>query len=87
MQGPLGHRPPAVIIDLDQPAGTAANLTPDVCVVGGGAVGITLATALARAGADVLLLEGGGAGLESDSQALQAGESIGQPFQNIGVGR
>lgn len=76
-----------MIIDLDQPAGAAAGLTPDVCVVGGGAVGITLAAALARAGADVLLLEGGGVGLESDSQALQAGESIGQPFQNIGVGR
>ncbi len=76
-----------MIVDLDKQTGPAANLTPDVCIVGGGALGITLATALARAGADVLLLEGGGAGLEPDSQALQAGESIGQPFQNIGVGR
>ena len=38
-----------MIVDLDQPAGVAASLTPDVCVVGGGAVGITLAAALARA--------------------------------------
>ena len=76
-----------MIFDLDQQASAAFSLTPDICVIGGGAVGITLACVLARAGADVLLLEGGGAGLEADSQALQAGDSIGQPFQNIGVGR
>jgi glycine/D-amino acid oxidase-like deaminating enzyme len=76
-----------VIIDLDKSGSTSSELTPDVCVIRGGTVGITLATALDRAGADVLLLEGGGAGLEPDSQALQAGESIGQPFQNIDVGR
>ena len=74
-----------MILDLD--AGSSTSLTPDVCVVGAGAVGITMATALARAGADVMLVEGGGVGLEADIQALQQGQSIGQPFQNIGVGR
>ncbi len=76
-----------MILDLDLDAGGNPSLTPDVCVVGAGALGITMATALARAGADVMLIEGGGVGLEADSQALQQGQSIGQPFQNIGVGR
>ena len=64
-----------------------SSLSADVCVVGSGAVGLSLAVALARDGADVLVLEGGGATLEATSQDLQQGESIGHPFHNIGVGR
>ncbi len=75
-----------LIFDLDR-QGTSNDLTPDVCVVGAGAVGVTLAVSLARSGADVVLLEGGGVGLEHDIQALQEGESVGHPFQNIAVGR
>lgn len=42
----------------------------DVCIVGAGAAGITLATALAAAGTDVVLLESGGLAPEAPTQAL-----------------
>lgn len=74
------------INDLNQP-GLPGTLQAEVCVVGGGAVGIAMAVQLARSGVDVMLLEGGGATLETRSQALHKGKSIGHPFPNIGVGR
>jgi choline dehydrogenase-like flavoprotein len=75
-----------VIVDLDKTqAGSALNA--QVCVVGAGAVGLALAVELAKAGVDVLVLEGGGASMEKGSQALQQGESVGHPFANIEVGR
>ncbi|WP_428425511.1 GMC family oxidoreductase [Methylibium sp.] len=75
-----------MITDFDSDA-AASSLNCDVCVVGGGAVGLALAVTLADAGVDVLVLEGGGQTLESRSQALQRGESVGHPFPNIDVGR
>ena len=75
-----------MIIDLEKYDGDA-ELTAQVCVVGAGAVGIPLAVALANAGQDVVLLEGGGESFETSSQNLQRGESVGHPFQNIEVGR
>jgi len=75
-----------MIFDLDTP-GSGSPAPADVCIVGGGAVGLLLAHTLSQQGADVLLLEGGGPRLEADSQALQQGESVGHPFANIGVGR
>jgi choline dehydrogenase-like flavoprotein len=75
-----------MIIDLDH-ADVDSQIRCEVCVVGGGAVGLALAVTLAEKGVDVLVLEGGGATLESKSHALQRGESIGHPFANIDVGR
>jgi choline dehydrogenase-like flavoprotein len=60
------------------PAGTA--LTADVCVIGAGAAGITLARALAGAGRTVLLLESGGFELDDATQALYKGTSVGIPI-------
>jgi len=48
-------------------------LRPDVCVVGAGAAGITVARSLASAGVDVLLLEGGEAEPTERSQSLYTG--------------
>jgi choline dehydrogenase-like flavoprotein len=42
----------------------------DVCVIGSGPVGITLALELERLGRSVLLLESGGEGAEAEAQAL-----------------
>lgn len=53
------------------------NLSADVCVVGGGAAGITLAIALAERGISVLLLEGGGLTPDPMTQQLYAGERRG----------
>lgn len=49
------------------------TLTADVCIVGGGAVGISLALALLEAGVDVLLLESGNDTQDTATQDLYAG--------------
>lgn len=51
----------------------------DVCVVGGGAVGLAVAVQLSRMGKRVILLEGGGVGLEERSQALHRVITAGHP--------
>ncbi|HEY0292763.1 MAG TPA: FAD-binding protein, partial [Hansschlegelia sp.] len=62
---------------------TPAELTGDVCVVGTGPAGITLALELSKKGRSVVLLEGGGASYEADSQSLYRGSVIGH--DNIDV--
>lgn len=49
------------------------HLTTDICVVGAGAAGITLAHELNRSGRDVLLLETGGFDLNHELQELNKG--------------
>ena len=51
-----------------------ARLECDLCIVGAGAAGITLALQFARSGLRVLLLEGGGMTAHPDTQALYAGD-------------
>jgi choline dehydrogenase-like flavoprotein len=53
----------------------------DVCLVGSGPAGITLATELDARGLSVLLLEAGGAQVDPDSQAMLQAEVVGPlPF-------
>lgn len=75
-----------MIIDFEETSSTD-SLSADVCIVGAGAVGIAMAVALDARGIDVLLVEGGGTTLEKRSQDLHQGESVGHPFESIGVGR
>ena len=56
-------------------AGT--SLETDLCIVGAGAAGITLAWSLRDAGFRVLLLESGGLELEDATQELYKGENRG----------
>lgn len=49
------------------------TLLADVCIVGAGAAGIAMALEFAGTGTEVLLLEAGGRGEESETQALYAG--------------
>jgi len=51
-----------------------ACLRADVCVVGGGAAGISLALALSGQGLSIILLESGRMGEDAATQALYAGE-------------
>ncbi|MBU1213085.1 MAG: GMC family oxidoreductase [Alphaproteobacteria bacterium] len=75
-----------MLIDLQAPDAPRL-IDADICIVGGGAVGLSMAVRLARAGHDVVVLEGGGKSLESASQALHKGASTGRRFDNIDVGR
>ena len=63
------------------PAGTA--LRGDVCVIGAGPAGLTLATALAERGVDVLLLESGGVRVEGDVQTLNEGAVVGDAYAGL----
>ena len=56
------------------------RLTADVCIVGAGPAGITLARTLAKQGHAVCLLESGGEDFEHDTQSLYAGDSVGMTY-------
>jgi choline dehydrogenase-like flavoprotein len=56
-----------------------STLACDVCIVGGGPAGITMALELARAQLDVLLLESGGLEPAAATQNLNEGELRGAP--------
>lgn len=75
-----------MIIDLQEPD-APATINAQICIVGGGAVGLTMAVRLARSGHDVVVLEGGGRSLEQASQALHKGVCVGRRFDNLEVGR
>jgi choline dehydrogenase-like flavoprotein len=57
------------------------RLDTEICVVGAGAAGITLALRLAAAGREVLLVEAGGMEPDAETQALHDVESIGYPLR------
>jgi choline dehydrogenase-like flavoprotein len=61
-----------MILDANTIPG-GATLEADVCIVGAGAAGISLALALQEAGVDVLLLESGGDATDVPTQALYGG--------------
>ena len=52
----------------------------DVCVIGSGPAGLTLARSLAAKGHHVALLEGGGSDITWDSEELYEGDSVGSPY-------
>jgi choline dehydrogenase-like flavoprotein len=54
-----------------------AELSADVCIVGAGAAGITIARALRGSGLDVLVIEGGGLEEDEQIQALYEGAMVG----------
>jgi choline dehydrogenase-like flavoprotein len=63
------------------------TLTTDVCIVGAGAAGMTLALQLAAAGVDVLLLESGGESIEAETQGLYAAEQAGTRYFDLSACR
>jgi choline dehydrogenase-like flavoprotein len=56
-----------------------ALVEADICIVGGGAAGLTLAQQLARSSLSICLLESGGEAVEPDIQSLYDMESSGYP--------
>lgn len=61
--------------------------TYDVCILGSGAAGITLAVRLGRAGKRVALCEGGGLDYEDASQNVYAGSTVGDPYFDLDIAR
>jgi choline dehydrogenase-like flavoprotein len=74
--------------DVETPEGRAAfDRRFDVCVIGAGPAGITLARRLASHGLTVALMEAGGLEFSEESQAVFAGESVGLTFPDLEVAR
>jgi choline dehydrogenase-like flavoprotein len=65
-----------VLIDSRQ-LESGAGIACDVCVIGGGAAGITLAHALRGAGRQIAILESGGLEADPDTEALSSGRGLG----------
>ncbi len=71
-----------MLIDLRQEPDAAA-IPGDVCVIGAGAAGVTLARRLTQAGHEVILLESGGLDFEQATQELNRGANIGMPYYDL----
>ena len=65
--------------DLDD----VSVLEADVCIVGAGAAGISLARELARLGRSVCLLEGGDFDFDAETQALYKGDNTGFEYYEL----
>jgi choline dehydrogenase-like flavoprotein len=70
-----------LLVDRPEPG------TFDICIVGAGAAGVVLAVELVRMGRRVLLLEGGGAGIEEASQEPYRSEVTGLTHRGVHTGR
>ena len=62
-------------------------VTTDVCVIGAGAAGITIARDLAGTRHDVCLVESGGFELEPETQELYRGDVVGRPYLPLEASR
>ncbi len=64
-----------------------ALIDSDLCIIGAGAAGITIALEFLDAGLNVSLVESGGLEFEEETQALYMAESIGLPYGPLDVNR
>ena len=60
-----------------------SSIEVDLCIVGAGPAGITMARDLARAGIDVCMLESGGVDHDDATQALSRGSNVGYPYYDL----
>lgn len=72
-----------MIKDFNSSATDEVIFEADICIIGAGAAGITLARSLAGSGLRILLLESGGTDFEESAQALNCGESTGLPYYDL----
>jgi choline dehydrogenase-like flavoprotein len=59
------------------------RLQADVCIIGAGPAGLTLARELAELRGSVILLESGGPDADGESRSLNDGEVIGSPYAGL----
>ena len=74
-----------MIIDLARNSQAAAATQSDVCIIGAGAAGISLARRLAGSGHSVTLCESGGTDFEAATQQLYDGRNVGMPYYDLEV--
>lgn len=75
-----------MIRDLDQRDGDD-DIEADLCIIGAGAAGITLARTLRDSGLDVVVLEAGGLEIEAESQEIYEGDITGLDYYPIDTTR
>ena len=63
------------------------NLTADVCIIGAGAAGISIALELINSGKSVVVLEAGGREYSARAQQLYAGKILNRPYFQLDVDR
>jgi glycerol-3-phosphate dehydrogenase len=56
-----------------------SRVEADLCIIGAGAAGITIAREFIGSGIQVCLLESGGFEFDDETQALYGGENVGLP--------
>lgn len=75
-----------MLIDARQ-MDSGAQVETGLCIIGGGAAGITLALEFARQGVEVCLLEGGGLEADGRTQSLQSIANIGRKYYGLRFAR
>ena len=75
-----------MLIDL-RTLHNGAVMESDLCVIGAGAAGITIARALIGKALEVCVVESGGLEFDADTQSLYEGESIGMPYYGLAQAR
>ncbi len=60
-----------------------SDIDTDLCIVGGGIAGISIASGFLNQGINVCLLESGGSDYEGNTQALYEGENLGLPYYDL----
>ena len=68
-----------MLTDLAHMTGTAVRET-EICIIGAGAAGLTLARRLLAKGHSLILLESGGSDYEAATADLNAGENVGEEY-------
>ena len=71
-----------MLIDFAHPA-APERFAADVCIIGGGPAGITLARRLAERRLRILLLESGGLDHDAATAALGVGDNVGMPYYDL----
>lgn len=72
------------MIEIFAPSGGETPLVEtDICIIGAGAAGVTLARDLAAAGRDIVLLESGDGDFDDGIQDLMSAESVGYPYPDL----
>jgi len=76
-----------MLLDAGGPDRAAFERSFDICVIGSGPAGMTLARSLAAQGLDVALMEGGALELTPESQDVYVGANVGLPYHDLDEAR